>query len=194
MSNTPTSEMPLPQPSATLPNHIRQPRWVAPTLVGALAVGLAGLGVGAYALATMPAKTTGPRGPVGPRGAIGPQGDPGPKGDVGTIADTSIVAASPLTSSANPAVGTVLVARTSCPFGLVLMSGGADVSAPGVQADRNVELRSSFPVNKSHWQTVAIVTGPLGAGVSMTMKPFVVCGLPATTTSTSATTTTAPSA
>ena len=196
MSNPPTSEMPLQAPLVRPARDPRQPRWLAPVVLSALVVGMAGLGVGAYAVATVPAKTSGPRGATGATGPQGRQGVAGPKGDAGpagTIADTSIVAASALTSPSNPAVGTVLVAKTSCPFGLVLLSGGAEVSAPGVQADRNVELRSSFPLNKSHWQTVAIVTGPLGAGVSMTMKPFVVCGLPATTTS-STSTTTVPSA
>ena len=149
-------------------NPVGDPNGSARSWSAALIVGLAGLGVGAYTLATMPAKTSGPRGPVGPQGLTGPQGPQGvagPKGvagQPGTIANTSIVAATALTSAANPAVGTVLVAKTSCPFGLLLLSGGAEVSAPGVQADRNVGLRSSFPLNKSHWQTVAIVTGPLG--------------------------------
>ncbi|HVA07729.1 MAG TPA: hypothetical protein VNG12_13405 [Acidimicrobiales bacterium] len=205
MTNPPTSEL-LNHPEPSRPWDDQSPRkWVAPLVIGALVVGLAGLGVGAYALATMPAKTSGPQGPAGPKGATGaqgPQGVAGAKGDAGaagaagpagTIADTSIVAATALVSAPNPAVGTVLVAKTACPAGHVLLSGGAQVSAPGVQADRNVELRSSFPLNKTHWQTVAIVTGPLGARVTMTMTPFVMCGTSAPTTS-STTTTTAPPA
>jgi hypothetical protein len=197
MSNPSTSEMPTQQPSA----GDKERGWVVPVVIGALVVGLAGLGVGAYALATMPAKTSGPQGPAGPQGATGAQGaqgvpgakgETGPAGPAGTIADTSVVAATALTSPPNPAVGAVLVAKTTCPVGHVLLSGGAEVSAPGVQADRNVELRSSFPLNKAEWQTVAIVTGPLGAGVSMTMKPFVMCGVQASSTTTSTTTTTAP--
>ena len=194
MSNPSTSEIPTQQPAED-----KERGWIVPVVIGALVIALAGLGVGVYALATMPAETSGPRGPAGPQGATGPQGPqgvPGAKGEAGpagTIADTSVVAATALTSPPNPAVGTVLVAKTSCPAGHVLLSGGAQVSAPGVQADRNVELRSSYPLNKEQWQTVAIVTGPLGAGVSMTMKPFVMCGVPATTTS-STTTTTAPPA
>ncbi len=199
MSNPPTTQVPTTQEPAGAWNGKGQRKWVAPVVVGALVIGLAGLGVGAYALATMPAKTSGPQGPTGPRGATGPegpQGVPGPKGaagaagPAGTLSDTSIVAATALTSAPNPPVGTVLVAKTTCPAGHILLSGGAQVSAPGVQADRNVELRSSFPLNKTHWQTVAIVTGPLGAGVKMTMKPFVMCGRAAKPT----TTTTAPAA
>ena len=200
MSNPTTSQMPTREPSA----RDKERGWVVPVVIGALVVGLAGLGVGAYALATIPAKTSGPQGPQGPQGPAGPQGatgaqgaqgvagTKGPAGPAGTIADTSIVAAAALKSPPNPAVGAVLVAKTTCPVGRVLLSGGAEVSAPGVQADRNVQLRSSFPLNKTEWQTVAIVTGPLGAGVSMTMKPFVMCGVQASSTTTSTTTTTAP--
>ena len=158
-------------------------------------IGLAGLGTGAYAVVTMPAKTSGPQGPAGPRGALGPQGVPGaagqsgPVGPAGTIATTSIVSSAALISAADPAVGTVLVARTSCPAGKVLLSGGAQVSAPGAQADRNVVLRSSFPLSPTEWQTVAMVTGQLGAGVSMTMKPYVICGASVPTSSTTTQTT-----
>ena len=44
----------------TVPKPV--PRWVVPTVIGALVIGLAGLGVGAYALVKMPAKTSGPTG------------------------------------------------------------------------------------------------------------------------------------
>lgn len=108
-------------------------KWIAPVAIGALVVGLAGLAVGAYAVATTPAKTSGPQGPTGPRGAQGPAGPAGPQGPrgavgpAGTIADTTIVSATALTSAADPPAGTVLVAETSCPPGHVLLSGGAQV-------------------------------------------------------------------
>ena len=79
-------------------------------------------------------------------------------------------------SAPNPPAGTVVVTDTSCPSGQVLLSGGARVSAPGVVGDRNVELRASFPLNSTTWQAVGMVTGPLGNGNSMTVKPYVVCG------------------
>lgn len=176
-------------------------KWVVPVVVASLVVGLAGLGVGAYAVATTPAKTSGPQGPAGPPGAAGAQGQQGvpgvkgepgpagPAGPAGALAATTIVSSTALKSAPDPAVGTVLVAKTSCPAGKILVSGGAQVSAPGVQADRNVELRSSFASSSLQWQTVSIVTGPLGAGVVMTMKPFVVCG-EATPTASSTTPTT----
>jgi collagen type I alpha len=181
------------------PNANRQPKWVAPVVIAALLVGGAGLGVGAYAVATMPAKTSGPQGRTGATGATGAQGPQGVKGDTGptgpagpagTIAATTILSATSLKSAPDPAVGTVLVAKTSCPFGKVLLNGGAQVTAPGVQADRNVTLRSSFPINSTKWQTVAIVTGPLGAGVVMTMTPYVVCGEPTPASSSTTTTST----
>ena len=82
-----------------------------------------------------------------------------------------------MVSAPNPQVGTALLARTSCPTGKIVLSGSAHVSAPGVIPDRNVDLRSSFPLTATVWHTVAIVTGPMGAGVSMSMKPYVVCGV-----------------
>ena len=201
MSNPATIQK-LEHPQPVTPTTQRSERtWVAPVVIAALVVGLAGLGVGAYAVATTPAKTSGPQGPAGPAGATGPQGPqgqqgvPGAKGatgltgPAGALAATSLVASTALKSAPDPAVGTVLVAKTSCPAGKVLLSGGAQVSAPGVQADRHVELRSSFPFSTTQWQTVSIVTGSLGAGVVMTMKPFVVCGV-ATPTPSSTTPTT----
>jgi hypothetical protein len=183
---TTSSELRTSRLPSTPEDHTPNGKWTAPVLIAAL-LGLAGVGVGAYAIATIPAKTSGPQGPRGATGAqgiAGPQGATGAKGatgPAGTVGETAVVAAPALTSTPDPAVGTVLAAKTSCPAGQVLLSGGAQVSAPGVQADRNVELRSSFPLNKTQWQTVALVTGKLGAGVSMKMQPFVTCGLPATT-------------
>jgi hypothetical protein len=163
------------------------PGWLMPVVIGALVVGLAGLGVGIYAVAKIPASTSGPTGHTGPAGATGkqgvqgvagPAGPQGAAGPAGTIAATSIVAASNLSSAADAPVGTVLVAKTGCPTGKVLLSGGAQVSASSAADDHNVSLSSSFPLSDTMWQTVAIVTGPLGAGVSMSMKPYVLCGAP----------------
>ncbi len=172
------------------------PKWVVPVVLVAFVIGAAGLGVGAYAVATTPTKTSGPQGPTGATGATGPRGakgnvgPAGPAGPSGTVAAASMISSTALRSAPNPAVGTVLVAKTSCPAGKVLLSGGAQVTAPGLQADRDVMLRSSFPLNATKWQTVAIVTGPLGAGVVMTMRPYVLCGEPTPSASSSMTTTT----
>jgi hypothetical protein len=158
------------------------PRWVLPTVIGALLIGLAGLGVGVYALVKMPAKTSGPTGAVGATGKqgaagpAGPAGAAGPPGPAGTIAATSLVTATTLSSAPDAPVGTVLVAKTVCPTGKVLVSGGAQVSASSAAANQYVVLSSSFPLSESTWQSDAIVTGPLGAGVTMSMRPFVVCG------------------
>jgi hypothetical protein len=101
-----------------------------------------------------------------------------------------------LATGPNPATGTVLVAKTSCPAGSLLLTGSAQVTAPGVIADRNVQLRTSIPLSANVWETVAIVTAPLGQGVAMGMKPYVVCGTPARAvparTTTTTTTTTVP--
>src|SRR6202042_867188 len=126
------------------------------------------VGIGAYAVATTPAKTSGPQGPTGPQGAPGPQGlqgakgEPGPVGPAGTITATSISTSTAITSAPDAPVGTVLTANTSCPGGKVLLGGGAEVSASSGGADRDVELRSSFPSSTTEWQTVAVVTRPLG--------------------------------
>ena len=169
---------------------INRSKWVVPVVIAALFIGAAGLGVGIYAVVTTPAKTSGPQGPTGPVGATGTQGPQGlqgvkgaagpagPAGAAGTVVATSIVSSTSVKSAPDPAVGTVLVAKTSCPAGKVLLNGGAQVTAPGIQADRNVTLRSSFPISSTKWQTVAMVTGRLGAGVVMTMTPYVVCGIP----------------
>src|ERR1035441_1919124 len=102
------------------------PRWVVPTVIGALVIGLAGLGVGVYALVKMPAKTSGPTGAVGatgkegvpgPAGPTGPAGAAGPPGPAGTIAATSLVTATTLSSAADAPAGTELVAKTVGPTG-----------------------------------------------------------------------------
>jgi hypothetical protein len=166
------------------------PRWVKPVVIGASVLSLAGLGVAAYSLATQPATASGPKGaqgPQGPQGVPGPQGPEGKQGPAG-LTHTTVFRAPSVVSAANPVVGTVLVAKTTVPAGTVLLSGGAQVSAPGAVADRNVAVRESFPLNDTTWETAAIVTGPLGPGVKMTLTPYVVYGVPATTTSTSNTT------
>jgi hypothetical protein len=80
-------------------------------------------------------------------------------------------------SAPDPPTGTVVVARTSCPMGDILLSGGGQVSAPSPASNRNVSLRESFPLSTTEWQTVAITHGPLASGETMTLRPFVVCGV-----------------
>lgn len=160
------------------------PGWLMPVVIGALVVGLAGLGVGIYAVVKIPAMTSGPTGAAGAtgkqgvQGAQGPAGPQGATGPAGTINATSIVAASTLSSAPDAPVGTALVAKTVCPTGKVLLSGGAQVSASSPADDHNVGLSSSFPLSDTMWETVAHVTGAVGAGVSMNMKPYVLCGAP----------------
>ena len=192
MSNPSAADMLMGSAPVTPPSAAKQRGWIAAV---ALVVGLAGLGVGAYAVATIPGKTTGPTGATGPIGATGATGSPGvqgpagakgdvgPAGPAGTIATTSVFHGTTLVSGPDPQVGFVLVAKTECPTGQILLTGGAQVSAPGVIPDRNVRLGASFPLNKKTWQTVSIVTAPLGAGVSMSMRPYVLCGAPTPTSS-----------
>jgi hypothetical protein len=161
------------------PEYRAAPRWVVPLAIIAALLGIAGIGVGVYALATQPAKVSGPRGPMGPMGQQGPRGATGKQGPMGTVASTSVVRGSSKSTAPNPQPGTVLDAQTSCPSGSIMVSGGAQVSAPGLTADRNVTLRASFPLNATTWETVALVTGQLGQGATMTMTPYVVCGVAA---------------
>jgi hypothetical protein len=178
MSTLETRETPVTTPE-TDPYYRAAPRWTTTAVILALLLGLAGVGLGAYALAKQPSKVAGP---TGAQGAQGPRGLQGKPGAAGTVAASTIVRGSSQSTSPDPPAGTVLDAKTSCPAGKILLSGGAQVSAPGVTADRNVTLRSSFPDNETTWETVALVTGPLGTGVSMTMTPYVVCGTATTTT------------
>jgi len=99
----------------------------------------------------------------------------GPTGAAGTIKSATLTRATPLTTPPDPAVGTVLAAQFSCPVGSVLLSGGAQVTAPGLAA-RNVVLQSSFPISNTSWEVVGMVIKPLGAGNAMTLRPFAVCG------------------
>jgi hypothetical protein len=197
--------MTIPDSGSTETAARPMPSWVVPVVIAGFVVGVAGLGVGIYAVATMPDKTSGPRGPAGTAGArgdqgpqgiagvagsAGPVGPAGPAGAPGTLASTSVVGGAVVTSPANPPVGTVLEAKTSCPTGSVLVSGSAQVSAPGVVADRNVQLRLSIPLTSNVWETVGIVTAPLGPGIAMSMKPYVMCGVPARPAPAKATSTT----
>lgn len=157
-------------------------------VVAALVAALAAVGVSVWALIAVPAQgprgaqgATGPQGSAGaegPRGVPGAAGAPGkvgPAGPAGTIKSATLNRATPLSTSPDPKVGAVLVSQLSCPAGSILLSGGAQVTAPG-SADRNVVLRSSFPLNNTTWQVVAMVIKPLGAGNAMTMQPFALCG------------------
>ena len=181
------------QPNGTIRTSPTIPKWIKPVVIGASVVSLAGIGVAAYAVATQPATASGPQGPQGAQGPAGPEGAQGPQGPEGKqgpagLAHTTVFRAPSMVSVADPPVGTVLEAKTTVPAGNVLLSGGAQVAAPGTAPDRNVALRESFPLNDTTWETVAIVTGPLGKGVKMTLTPYVMYGIPTTATSTSTTT------
>ena len=170
-----------------MPRKNRPGRLLTAGLALSAALGLAGIALGVSALTSAPKSgPTGAPGPTGPQGVPGPQGIQGPagirgatgsQGAAGTIKAAQLVSPTGIRSAPDPAIWTTLVATTSCPSGMVLLSGGAQVFAPGA-ADHNVELRSSFPLTKDSWRTVAWVTGPLGAGNVMTLKPYVLCGTP----------------
>jgi hypothetical protein len=151
----------------------------------ALVFAVASFGVAAWALESVPkvgpAGPQGAAGPAGPTGPPGPDGKQGPTGEPGTVKATEVVSATTLSTAPDPPVGTVLAATTSCPSGTVLLTGGADVSVAGV-TDQHVALQSSYPLTTDSWRTVGVVIKPLGTGQSMTMKPYVTCVLPSTST------------
>jgi hypothetical protein len=191
------STAPPTRPFETVPGLAIPPRrWdgMLIALVAALVAAVAAVGVSVWALTTVPAQgsrgATGATGPQGSPGAQGLRGIPGatglpgktgatgkvgPAGPAGTVKSATLSRATPLTTPPDPSVGAVLVSQLSCPTGSVLLSGGAQVTAPG-PADQNVVLRSSFPISTTTWQVVAMVIRPLGAGNAMTMRPFALCG------------------
>jgi hypothetical protein len=182
-------------PAAIHPHAASHPlsTWTKVALGVAIGLGAAGIGVGVYALVNGPVKTgaqgpqgpQGGQGPAGPAGPAGPVGATGAKGAQGTITTTNVVNATSVVSAADPPVGTQLVAKTSCPSGELLLSGGGRVTAPGA-AQQMVSLQQSFPISATVWETVAATSGALGTGNAMTLTPFVVCGIgtPPTTTTT----------
>lgn len=180
----------LRHPGEPEPGMVRANRTPTIVAVVALVLGLAGLGIASGALASArKAGPTGPAGVTGPAGSTGPQGpagNAGAAGTPGTLKATEVVSPTAVSSAPDPAVGTGLEATTSCPAGTVLFGGGADVTVAG-GTDPHVALRSSYPLTTTAWRTVAVVTKPLAAGQTMTMKPYVLCGAASTgTTSTTA--------
>jgi hypothetical protein len=166
-------------------------------LIAALVVSLASLGIAVWALtrppqtggvgprgAQGPVGTRGPQGvqgiqgPVGSVGTLGKQGVQGPKGTPGSVGSSQVVTGAIMQTGPNPSVGTVLTTTTPCPAQMVLLSGGATVTTTAGPSS-NVFLRTSIPVSSSAWRFVAQVTGLLGAGQAMTLKPYVVCGVAA---------------
>jgi hypothetical protein len=146
----------------------------------------------------------GPQGPIGPtgaagaRGATGPVGPAGPAGPAGTkgasgVASSSVVEGTAVGSIADPSTGTTTTATASCPAGRVLLGGGGQVTdvAPGagskaaasssttgtaITGGTGVALFSSYPATAKTWKAVGVVTGPLQAGMAMSVQAYVICG------------------
>jgi hypothetical protein len=144
-----------------------------------------------------PAGAVGLPGTAGAKGATGPQGPAGPAGPRGAsgVTSSSVVEGTPVSSTADPATGSVTTATASCPTGRVLLGGGGQVadgalSGPNSKAaptststsstanGTGVALLSSFPTSARAWRAVGVVTGPLSAGTTMTVEAYVVCGTP----------------
>ena len=176
LSSAPTAEI-LRHPEGAMPESSRgapAPKWVAP--LSSLVWSWVWPG---WEWVPMPSPTPRPRlWSAGSRRSEGSSGSAGTAGSgrcqrrdrangpSGTVTATSIVASTALNSPPDPAVGTVLVAKTSCPAGKVLLSGGAQVSAPGINVDRNVELRSSYPLSTSECRQLPSLPDHSGREVS----------------------------
>jgi hypothetical protein len=160
-------------------------------LVLALLLGAAGLGVAIYAAhKTAQPGTSGAHGKTGATGAAGPAGPAGaqgPAGPPGTVVSPRVTAGSVVATSPSAPAATTLTASTQCPVGKILLSGGADVTAPG--AAKDVALQSSFASSATTWQTTAVVLTALPTGDVMTLKPYVLCGSEPVATPTTTTTT-----
>jgi Collagen triple helix repeat (20 copies) len=137
-----------------------------------------------------PIGLTGAAGPTGPRGATGltgKQGTPGPAGPVGARGaqgpagqNGTVVASTPVSGPAvlsviDPPVGTAVTASASCPVGQILLGGGAQVTGSAA-VEKNVMLRSSYPMSSNAWRTVAVVMAPLGISDQVSLHPYVLCG------------------
>jgi hypothetical protein len=144
----------------------------------------------------------GPQGKTGARGPAGPQGPPGKPGASGAVVANDVMAKPSVHTAPDPAVGTSLVATSSCPAGSELLGGGGRVvvTPPGQSihptssaggsstgsgtastagggakgASAAVALEASYPVSGA-WRTVAVVTGSISDGSTMTLDPYVVC-------------------
>ncbi|HEX4220596.1 MAG TPA: hypothetical protein VHZ02_19645 [Acidimicrobiales bacterium] len=150
-----------------------------------------------------PVGATGATGAKGATGATGPAGPPGPAGSSGSkstgITSASVVQGTVVSSIVDPTPGTVTTATAACPTGRVLLGGGGQVadgapSASGskavttttaastavtaVTSGTGVALLSSNPSAARTWRAVGVVTGPLTAGMALSVQAYAVCGTP----------------
>jgi hypothetical protein len=130
------------------------------------------------------ATSTGPAGPTGPTGPTGPAGPRGASG----VATSSVVDGTAVNSIADPSTGTTTSATASCPAGRVLLGGGGQVTRTTVTSTSSsttatstatsgtgVALFSSYPATARAWKAVGVVTGPLAAGMAMSVQAYVIC-------------------
>jgi hypothetical protein len=164
------------------------PSWLWAIAIGALVISLASAGIAGWALSRHPEPgPVGARGTVGPQGKQGLQGVAGPAGPAGPVGATGIPGATPtihgsrlvtgatVQTASSPAVGTLLSDVAQCPANTFLLSGGAIVSTTA-GTESGVKLRSSSPGPSSSWRALAVVTGNVPAGQSMTLRAFALCG------------------
>jgi hypothetical protein len=154
--------------------------------ISALVVALIAVGLAAWALTRGPETgPTGARGATGSQGRTGapgaqgpagPAGPAGPPGAVGTIQSSRLVTGPLAQTVPDPPSGTELSAVAVCPVKTFLLSGGATVSTSG-GSSAGVKLQSSSPGPGSAWRSMAVVTGKLEAGKSMTLRAYAVCGI-----------------
>jgi hypothetical protein len=81
-----------------------------------------------------------------------------------------------LSTVADPAVGTNLIATVSCPTGKLLIGGGGQATASGAGNNFHTQVQSSYPLANNAWRVTAMVTAPLGPGSAMELRPCAICG------------------
>jgi Collagen triple helix repeat (20 copies) len=118
---------------------------------------------------------TGKQGPPGPAGPAGARGTQGPAGQIGTVVASTPVSGPAVLSVIDPPAGTALTASASCPVGQILLGGGAQITGSAA-VEKNVVLRSSYPMSSNVWRTVAVVMAPLGISDQVSLHPYVLCG------------------
>jgi hypothetical protein len=158
--------------------------------VSALALG--GAAAGVYALINVPEAVVGPAGPPGPQGAqgvqgpvgaqgpagpLGPKGAQGVEGPAGTVTAATMISGAPLSSAADPSVGTTLVSTVSCPAGKLLLGGGGQATSTGTgTTGLSTQIQSSYPLANNAWRVVAVVSGPLSPGSALELRGYAICG------------------
>ena len=122
-----------------------------------------------------PTGSQGPPGPTGPAGAQGPAGPAGPPGPAGPTS-SQVVLGSTAVSEPGANENTHVQARTSCPPGTVLLSGGGAAGTErGLDSFIAVVQSGPSPFEPGTWLYTAVVTKNLPDDDRLLVRADVVC-------------------